>query len=183
MKQEIKPFPLIHPTTIVVVGTIINGLPNFTTIGDVAVAGLNPPLIMISLNEKHNAMRYIDQYHTMSVSIPTKDMLKEVDFAGIHSSKEKDKSNLFESELVEGLPLVKNAPINLILNEIDRMQVKQRIILVCEVTHTYIDSKFLQDKSLNLTTIEPILYGLDNRYYTIGEAIGQGYLEGKKLNQ
>jgi len=69
LKQLIKPYPLIHPATIAIVGTMHNSKPNFTTIGDIAVAGLNPPLIMISLHQNHNATAFIEQTGMCSINI------------------------------------------------------------------------------------------------------------------
>lgn len=34
-----------------------------------------------------------------------------------------------------------------------------------------------------MTELAPILYGLDNRYYGVGEMIGVGYAEGKKYQR
>lgn len=179
MKQEMKPLPLIHPTTICIVGTMYNELPNYTTIGDIAVAGLNPPLIMISLHKNHCAMSYINQHHKMSVNIPTEDMIQKVDYAGVYSAKNKDKSDMFEYQLVDGLPLITNCPINLIMEEVSRIEIEHRVILVCRIMRTFIDDRYLANNPLSLSDLKTVLYGLDNQYYTTGPIIGKGYHEYK----
>ncbi len=181
MKINIKPYPLMHPSTIVLVGTIVNGKPNFTTIGDVAVAGLNPPLLMISLNENHNATKFVLEKGKMSVNYPGPDLMREVDFAGIYSSKTADKSDLVESELVDGLPVVSKASITLLIKVIDKIQVKHRIVFVCDVYETLIDESLMKDGKLDLSGVQPILYGPDNLYYSNISPIGTGYNEGKYL--
>lgn len=177
-KLHLKPYPLIHPTTICLVGTIVNDKPNWTTIGDVAVAGLNPPLVMMSLHAEHGAMRYIDTHHKLSVNIPTAAMVAKVDFAGIHSSKQVDKSNLFEHRMEDGLPVIADAPIALLLKELSRVQVKHRVVLVCEVYDTIVDASLVPSGRLSLESLKTVLYGLDNRYYTTGDIIGEGYKSG-----
>jgi hypothetical protein len=34
-----------------------------------------------------------------------------------------------------------------------------------------------------MTALDPIIYGLDNRYYGLGEIIGSGYTEGQGYRQ
>lgn len=174
--------PLIHPTTIVLVGTMISGKPNYTTIGDVAVAGINPPLVMISLHEEHNAMTHLNKYHTCTINVPTKDMVHKVDYAGMYSSKTTDKSTLFDSEIVEDLPVIKESPITLFLQEKNRIKIEQRVVLVCSVTKTIISETIIRDNHINLSRLQTILYGLDNRYYTTGTILGKGYNLGKQVD-
>lgn len=169
---------MIHPTTICIVGTILNNKANFTTVGDIAVAGLNPALVMISLNVNHNATKSIFITNKMSINILESNKIKQVDFAGIHSSKQVDKSNLFQNHLVDDLPIVENAPINLIVKVLDQIQIKQRVIFVCEVIKTMIESNMLNDDKLDFSKFKPILYGLDNSYYSGLIKIGEGYKEG-----
>ena len=181
MKKQIKAFPLIHPTTIVLVGTKNDTAANFTTIGDIAVAGLNPPLVMISLHENHNATKYVLQHSKMSINMTVKEMLKEVDYAGIYSSKQVDKSDLFEYEYLDDFPVMKHSPFCLIVETIEHVKVEHRMIFVCKVTKTLVEEILITDNRLNLTSIKPILYGLDNLYYSGLEVIGTGYKEARSL--
>jgi hypothetical protein len=32
-----------------------------------------------------------------------------------------------------------------------------------------------------MAKLDPLIYSLDNKYYRIGEAIGEGYAEGRKI--
>lgn len=181
MKTTIKNYPLIHPTTIVVVGTVVDGKTNFTTIGDIAVAGINPALIMISINENHNCMKFIKETNKMSVNIPTASLLSEVDYCGMYSSKTNDKSRIFEHEIIEGLPVITKAPITLFLKVEQTCQIQQRVVLVCSVTKTLVEESLIKNKKLDLSSISPILYGLDNKYYSDIKQVGVGYAEAKKL--
>lgn len=182
MKQTLnRPIPLLHPTLISLVGTMYKNSPNFTTIADIAVAGLNPPLIMISIHQNHACMEYINRAHTFSVNIPTIDLVKEVDFAGIYSGKSKDKSNLFDVDYIDQIPVIKSAPIQLIVKEKQRVQIEHRVILVCKVIKTYVDTSLIETGKLDLSNIKTVLYGLDNKYYSVGDITGTAYHEGYKL--
>lgn len=48
MKVKIGNLPYIYPIPNVLVGVNVNGKPTFTTIGDVGLLGINPPLVFIS---------------------------------------------------------------------------------------------------------------------------------------
>jgi len=181
MKATIKPYPLMHPSTIVLVGTIVNAKANFTTIGDVAVAGLNPALMMISLNENHNSAKYVLEHGKMSINYPSPDLLKQVDFAGMFSSKTHDKSELVEHHLDDGLPVIEKAFVTLLVKVLHHFQVKQRIVFVCEVYKTLVEESLFNDSKLDLSNVQPILYGPDNHYYSGISVIGTGYHEGKFL--
>ncbi len=180
MKKKIKSFPLIHPTTIGIVGTSFNDKVNFTTIGDIAVAGLNPPLVMVSLNMNHLATEYILATNRLSLNIPTKDMLFFVDYCGVYSGRDKDKSLLEPFEMVNELPILTNAPIAMILKVVHTYQHKQRFICICEVAETLVEEDLIQNGRLELSDLKMVLYGLDNFYYTSGEIIGEGYRVAKE---
>ena len=183
MKIELNKLPLIHPTTIVVVGTMNHGKPNYTTIGDIAVAGVTPPLIMISINKDHKCMEHINEHHTMSINILPMEYMKEVDHAGMFSAKSVDKSELFYSDIIMGVPLIREAKISLIIQEHSRVEIEHRTILVCDVMKTFVDQDMIENNLISLSSIRPILYGLDNNYYTTGEIIGKGYHEGRYLHK
>jgi len=181
MKTITKSYPLMHPSTIVLVGTLVNDLPNFTTIGDVAVAGLNPALMMISLNENHQATKYIMEHGKMSINFPGPNLLSEVDFAGMFSAKTHDKSQLVKCSFEDELPVVDEASVTLLVRVLDHIQIKQRVIFVTEVYRTLVEEDLIKEGKLDLSDVQPILYGPDNQYYSGIQPIGTGYLEGRKL--
>lgn len=182
MKQEIKNIPLIHPTTICLIGTLVDNKPNFTTIGDIAVAGINPPLVMVSINTNHGCMDFINSEKIFSINMTSEKMLNGIDHAGMYSSKIYDKSNLFKSKIIDKVPIIEESPIALIVRVNKRVQIEHRVILVCDVIKTFIEEKYINVNIIDLASIKSVLYGLDNNYYTIGEKIGVGYEEGNKIS-
>lgn len=181
MKIEVNPYPLLYPNPIVLVGVMVNGIANFTTVGDVAVMGLKPPLVVVSLNEKHHSTKGIEKLSEFSINIPTEQMLEKVDFCGIYSGSKIDKEMLFELHMNENIPYILECPISLMCKVIHKTQVKQRIIYIAEVTKTIVDENIYVNDKFILEGIKPILYGLDNQYYSIGKPIGVGYKEGSNL--
>jgi flavin reductase (DIM6/NTAB) family NADH-FMN oxidoreductase RutF len=181
MKKELKPTAILHPNTIVLLGTRLNNRTNITTIGDVAIAGLNPPLLMISVHTNHFARMAMDQSQTCSINLPTTSLTKEVDLAGILSGHSNDKSHYFNMEDYHDIPTIKDCPISLLCTVSHRHQIKQRVIYILTVTQTIVDQSFIHNNKINLTKLKPIVYGLDNYYYDLGQIIGTGYQDGKDL--
>lgn len=171
--------PLIHPVPIVVIGTqnpkVAEPRANYATIGDVAIAGLRPPLVMISLHENHLSREAIDAFGRFSVNLPTADLLPKVDLCGMVSGNDHDKSGLFSALWVDGVPCPSEMPISLICRVAERVRVEKRVIYVARV------EKILPEGEIDLQAISGIQYGLDNRYYGTGKPIGTGYQEGIPL--
>lgn len=185
MKKQIKTMPLIYPIPIVLVGAYVNGQANYVNVGDVAVMGINPPLLVISLNEKHHTTQGIVESQKFSVNMPTASMVKQVDYCGIYSGKDVDKSTLFTNlEGTSGVPIIDECPVNLECKVIEEVQVKQRHMFIAEVVQTHISEEYIiqegeTQRIADLETLNPIAYAMDNRYYGIGEKMGIGYREGK----
>ncbi len=180
MKKEINNIPLVHPTTICLVGTKRDENINFTTIGDLAVAGINPALVMISLSETHLATEHILESGFLSINIPHIDMVEFVDYCGIYSGRKRDKTITEPYTIVDDVPLLDNAPISLIVKVNHSHQILHRIIMICDVLKTIVDETLITENKLDLSHLKTIIYGLDNNYYTTGDKIGEGYKIGKK---
>jgi len=177
-----KIYPYLHPVPIVLVGTKNeNGRANFATIGDVAVAGLNPPLLMISLHENHLSRENVDRLNKFSINVPEVKLLKEVDYCGMVSGRQHDKSEILDTVWYEDeIPYVRGVPFVHFCKVLEKVQVQRRVIYIGEIFDQIIRDDI--DRA-NLNGLGTILYGLDNRYYMPGEQIGTGYGEGNKIHQ
>ncbi len=191
MKKKIGSVQYMFPVPIVLIGTVGgNGDVNFTEVGDCAVAGINPPLIMISLNINHMSACNISKTGSFSVNIPNTGIMNKTDYCGIHSGTRKDKSKLFGYVMSEihNTPIIEECPLCMECEVVGDFKFEQRWILIGKVTETYADERYIEttDGKSQLSDIikfDPILYALDNRYYSIGKIIGQGYAEGKKIDK
>lgn len=174
-----KPLPLLHTVPIILIGVkredSESNIANYTTIGDVAIAGLNPPLLTISVHENHYSTKCIKKYGVFSVNVPTIEMLEKVDFCGVNSGAKIDKSTLFQDRWSNQVPYIKDAPISLLCKVEESVQIEKRVIFIVRVTKT------IKDSTIELDAIKSIQYGLDNNYYSTGEVIGEGYKEFKKI--
>jgi flavin reductase (DIM6/NTAB) family NADH-FMN oxidoreductase RutF len=177
-----KVLPLLHPVPIVLIGTYVEGKLNYTTVGDVAVAGLNPPLIMISLHVDHFSTRGIKEHEKFSVNVPDRAMLELVDYCGIKSGKTVDKGELIlTKEGIEAIPYAEMACTSLLCRVEKSVVIETRTIFIGRVLETILRDDLAASGHIDFKKVNSILYGLNNKYYSVGKEIGIGYFEGKKL--
>jgi flavin reductase (DIM6/NTAB) family NADH-FMN oxidoreductase RutF len=191
-KQKLGPVPLIYPIPIALVGTVVDGSPNFTEVGDVGIMGIKPPYVFTSLGEKSYSRQGILDSGQFSLNFPNTAMMAEADFCGVASGKTVNKAGLFtvfyDEEGLTGLPMIEECPVNLACQVLKHFTLQHRNIFVGEVVQTYIRDEYLVQKGehrvlADLTVLDPLIYALDNRYYKIGESIGTGYQESKKIDR
>jgi flavin reductase (DIM6/NTAB) family NADH-FMN oxidoreductase RutF len=186
MKIKLGTVPLVYPIPIVLAGGNVGGRPNFATLGDCGVMGINPPLVYISSHREHYTNGGILENGTYSINVPSTDLLAVTDYCGIVSGREVDKSELFEvfyGEL-ETAPMIRECPVNLECKVVKEFCIEHRQIFVGRVVQAYVDEEYVIERDgrkaiVEMTRLDPIIYALDNRYYRIGEPIGVGYQEGK----
>jgi flavin reductase (DIM6/NTAB) family NADH-FMN oxidoreductase RutF len=186
MKVKLGTVPLVYPIPIVLAGSNVRGRPNFATLGDCGVMGINPPLVYISSHREHYTNEGILENETYSVNVPSTDLLAMTDYCGMVSGKKVDKSELFEvfyGEL-ETAPMIQECPVNLECQVVKEFCIEHRQIFVGKVVQAYVDEEYVIERDgrkaiTEMTRLDPIIYALDNRYYRIGEPIGVGYEEGK----
>jgi flavin reductase (DIM6/NTAB) family NADH-FMN oxidoreductase RutF len=166
-----KVVPLVHPTPIAVIGTIFNGDVNFTTVGDLSVAGLNPPLVVVSLHRNHKATENINCTHSFSINMATPQMIEKVAYAGKHSGNDTSKSTLFECNYVGGIPITIDSMISLIVKKREEVIIENRVILICDVINTLVDEHLLSDSKLKLEQADTLVYGLDDCFYQVGKRV------------
>ena len=184
-KVKLGAVPLIYPIPIVLVGANISGRANFAEVGDCAIMGIDPALVAVSLSSTHHTTSGIDENKAFSVNLPSTALLSPTDYCGIVSGRDEDKSKVFtvfEGEHT-GVPMICECPVGLECRVQEIVQIKHRRIFIAEVLECYVSEPFVEaidgnQRIVDLSKLDPIIYALDNRYYRVGERIGIGYQEG-----
>jgi flavin reductase (DIM6/NTAB) family NADH-FMN oxidoreductase RutF len=187
MKILLGKIPYIYPIPIALLGANVAGKPNYATVGDFGLMGINPPLVCVSLHRDHYTTQGILENGTFSLNFPTTAMLQVTDYCGTFSGRSVDKSTLFDSFYgeLQTAPLIRECPVSLECRTLQNTLIQHRQIFIAEVHCAYVDDAYLVEvdgkkQIADLTHLDPILYALDNRYYSIGQPIGTGYKEAKR---
>ncbi len=191
-KQKLGEISLVYPIPIALVGTVVDGRPNFTEVGDVGIMSIKPPYVFTSLGEKSYSVRGIIETSQFSLNFPNTAMMAEADYCGVASGKTVNKAGLFtvfyDEEGLSDLPMIEECPVNLACQVLKHITLQHRNIFIGEVVQTYVREDCLVQEGehrelADLTILDPLIYALDNNYYTIGQPIGTGYQESKKINR
>ena len=79
----------------VIVGAQVNGKPNYITIAHVGIMELES--VSLGMNKRHYTNAGIKTAKTFSINIPSKAMVKETDYCGLISGKDKNKADMFKT--------------------------------------------------------------------------------------
>lgn len=181
-KTKIKNRPLVYPLPAVLVGALVEGRVNYSTLGNCGVMSINPATVYISTHKSHFTNKGIKETNAFSINIPKTDKVKEVDYCGIVTGRSTDKSRVFGTYYGESknIPMIKECPINLACKVIKSFQVYNMEIFIGEITETYVNDEYLSNGVLDTKKMDPLIYCPDGKYWGIGEVVGQGFSEGKE---
>ena len=146
-KTKLGPQTLLYPMPAVLVGSVVDGKPNFMTAAWCGIACMKPPALSVAINHTRHALKGIQEEKAFSINVPSTELVKEVDFCGIYSGKNKDKSGMFEVFYgdLQTAPLIRECPINLECKMTHSLDLGSHSLVVGEIIETHIDEDCLKD--------------------------------------
>ena len=185
-KIKLGAYPYIYPMPTVIVGTHIDGVPNFITVSYIGIVQHNPPMVSITLIDGHYTNNGIKKTGTFSINIPNTKMMVVTDFVGMNSGSNIDKSKLFSlfyGEL-QNAPMIMETPLNLECKLVQTIDLKNgNAIYIAEIIQTYSSKCYVKRGYPYMKKLDPILFSINsNSYYNVGRRIGWAWKAGLKLN-
>ncbi|MHA1906922.1 MAG: flavin reductase family protein [Candidatus Thorarchaeota archaeon] len=182
VKPEIAPFP--KPVTII--GSQVDGQPNFANIVWVNRMNRSPNILGVSINHKHHTLKGIKQTGTFSVNFPDTQLAEKTDYVGLVSGRDVDKSTIFDIFYgsLKTAPMIKECPIAVECSVHDMVELPDHAIVLGEVKQVYSEEQYLTDGSLDPKKFDPLIFtrpGPIGTYWSLGESIGRAWSIGKKL--
>jgi trans-aconitate 2-methyltransferase len=176
MKTRIGSINALYPMPVVLVGTLVDGKPNFITVAHVGVLNANTPhLVSISLGKIHFTNQGIKENRTFSINIPSEDMMSKVDYVGLVSGKNTDKSSLFEITFGElaTAPMINECPVSMECRLVNIMELPTHDVFIGEIISTYSENSIMKGSRIDISKIRPMLFDMASRmYYSLGRPIG-----------
>ncbi len=174
MKQALDT-NLLSPLPIVLVGSLVDGRPNFLVIGYSAPFDFGKHLFF-SIYKKRYTLKGILEHKTFSVNIPSVELVDRVDICGSKSGRDIDKSSFFEIFYggLKTAPMIEDCPINIECEVVDLLDYDRNYGVIGKVVKSYVDQACLVEDKLDMRLVHPILWatGGDYNYYRLGERIG-----------
>ena len=181
MKKNIGSKLALYPTPLVVVGTMVNGKPNWTLVGHLGIIGHDR--VMVSMSNSHYSNQGIRAVKTLSINIVDEAMLKEADYAGCVSGANEDKSKLFAHHITDGgVPMIDAAPVSMACAVEDIYKTEGFESFICKIAATYVEESALDDSGrLDYSILKPVLFEMPTyQYLKTGEVLGQCMNMGKR---
>ena len=186
-KTRLDLMPLLLPTPVVLVTCQgKSSKPNIITIAWTGVVNSKPPMLGISVQPVRYSHELIRSSGQFGVNIPTKEMLKIVDYCGTVSGKKVDKFEKtrltpFEGEKIKA-PMIEECPINLECEVRHFLSLGLHHLFIGEILNIHADKDILIDsRQIDSQRISPIVYfPKPPEYWCLREKIGErGFTKAK----
>jgi len=183
VKTKIGPKTVLYPMPAVLVGTLIDNKPNFMTAAWSGIACSSPPSISVAIQPPRYTYKGIEENKAFSINIPSADMVKEVDFCGIYSGRDTDKSQLFTIFYgeIEAAPLIEECPINFECRTTHSLELGSHTLFIGQIIETHVSNDCIGKEAIDTDGVNPLIFAAPTRqYHRMGEAIAPAFSIGRK---
>jgi flavin reductase (DIM6/NTAB) family NADH-FMN oxidoreductase RutF len=188
MKKSLGPKTLLCPTPVVLVGTYDEaGKPNLMTAAWAGICCSKPVCVDVSLRAATYSHRQIVRNQAFTLNVPSASQVREVDFVGMASGRDRDKFaelgwSAVPSELVNA-PLVAEVPLCLECKVVVTNELGLHTQFVGEVLDVKLEEAVMdQAGNLDPVKFDPLAYLPDARLYLgLSRVVGGGFEAGKEL--
>jgi flavin reductase (DIM6/NTAB) family NADH-FMN oxidoreductase RutF len=183
-KKKLGPQPMLWPHPTVLVGSHVDGRPDFAAVAWTGVAASTPPAITIALQHHRYSLKGIYQNRTFSVNIPSREMVKETDYCGLVSGAKTDKVKdcgfrVFYGNL-DTAPLIEQCPVNLECEVVHILNMGSHTLVIGRVVETHVSEDCLTDGQPDVNKVRPFTF-LPGKYHGLGEAFADAFKIGKEI--
>ncbi len=167
-----------------ILGTMLNGKPNFMALAWATRLNSKPCLMGISVNKRHASHTAIVKTGQFSLNIPSVDMIEVTDYVGLASGNRTDKSSLLDVHFgeLENAPLIKECPLSMELRLIKTVDLPTNTLFIGEVISAWSEDRFMTNGYVDIEKVRPFTLTMpDNRYWAFGEQVGRAWHDGKAM--
>lgn len=184
-KVKFNKIPLVYPLPCVLIGAVVDDKANFTTIGNLGIINVNPSVIYISMAKAHCTTKGIKENQVFSINIPSADLAAKADYCGLVSGNHIDKSQIFKCtyKSSDKIPLIDECPVSMECKVVKSFDVYDMKVFISEVIETYVDDDLLTDGFPDTKKLNPLIYCMDNKYWSLGDYVGDAFKIGKDLTK
>lgn len=169
-----------------ILGTHLKGKVNFMALDWLTRVNFKPAMLGICVNKMNASHEAIADTGEFSVNLPSSDMVEVTDYTGLVSGRSTDKSDLFKVYYgeIKSAPLIENCPLSMECKVNQTVNLPTNSFFIAEIINIYIEEKYLTDGEPDIKKINPFLLTMpDNRFWSIGECLGNAWNAGKKIKE
>lgn len=180
--KEISTQMGLFPMPVALLGANVDGKANFMPISGIAQVNMQPFIIALGIGKPHHTTRGIKENKTFSINFPTVEMIEKVDYSGIFSGQDIDKTKVFDVSYgkLGNAPLIQECSVSLEFKVINIIDLPGNFLVLGEIAAAWSEDKYLSDgkpdpEKMNLFTLTMP----DNSYWAMGKRIGGAWDIGK----
>lgn len=186
-KISFKGSAMLNPVpSVLITSQNKEGKINVFTVGWIGTACTKPPMITAAIRPERLSYEYIKETGEFVVNLPSKDMVKTVDFCGVRSGKNIDKIEhcnltLEQSEKVK-VPSIKQCPVSLECKVKTITPLGSHDLFLAEVLSIHVEENLLDENGkIHLEKANLICYSHGEYFSLNSKALGKfGYSIQKK---
>lgn len=182
MKKELGAVNCLYPMPVILAGALVDGKPNYITIANVGIVGMND--VSLNMGTAHYTNAGIRENGTFSVNLPSAGMVKETDYCGLVSGRKADKGAMFETfyGVLETAPMIAGCPVNMECRLVRTIDMPGHDVFIGEVVASYCDEDVSAGNGIDLSKFEPILYATCGKgYFRLGARFADARSVGREL--
>ncbi|OPY34654.1 MAG: Flavin reductase like domain protein [Methanomassiliicoccales archaeon PtaU1.Bin124] len=187
MKKDLGSLLALYPMPVTIVGAMVNGKPNFTTVAHVGIMNTGlPQFISISMNKAHHANKGIKENKAFSVCIPSEDMMAETDYLGIYSGAKINKSEFFKvfHGNLGNVPMIEKCPVCMECSLHDTIDFPNHELFIGKIIGTFAEEDVVVGNEIDFAKVRPILFDMSSRqYWKLGDQMGKAWSVGKNYRK
>ena len=185
LEQGKGPTPILAAYPVVMVGSMVEGKPDFATVAWTGVAASMPPTISVALQHHRHSLKGIRQNMAFSVNIPAVDLVKETDFCGLVTGARVDKVKRCNFEVFFGkldkAPLIQQCPVVHACEVVQIINLGSHELIIGRIVETYVSDECLTDGRPDANKMRPLVY-LAGGYSAVGASLGMAFQVGKAVS-
>jgi flavin reductase (DIM6/NTAB) family NADH-FMN oxidoreductase RutF len=182
MKTEVGAKSFLYPMPITLVGTLVNGKPNYITIVHVGI--MDQGTVSLGMSKVHYTNAGIKENGTFSVNIPSTKLVRETDCCGLVSGKSLDKVALFRTFYgkLKTAPMIEECAVNMDCRLTETVDFPNHDVFMGQITATYCDEALLTGGTVDFSKVQPVLFVMNDRsYWMLGKKFAKAWNIGNKL--
>jgi flavin reductase (DIM6/NTAB) family NADH-FMN oxidoreductase RutF len=184
-EQGMGPTPILAGYRVVMVGSVVDGKPDFATVAWTGVAASNPPAISVALQHHRHSLKGVRQNMAFSVNIPSVDLVKEADFCGLVTGAKVDKVkrckfNVYFGKL-DKAPLIEQCPVAHACEVVQILNLGSHELVIGKIVETYVSDECLTNGRPDANKMRPFFY-LGGGYSAVGASLGLAFQVGKAVS-
>lgn len=180
MKEKLGVVNALYPLVTTIVGSVVDGRPDFATVAHVGIAHLKG--VTLGMGRTHLTNEGIKANREFSVSVPSEAMVEATDYIGMASGASVDKSGLFTVfyGALDKAPLVDDCPVTMACRLIEHVELPTHDLFVGEIVETHADVEVLTNGVVDIAKVRPLLFDMGSkRYWSLGEPVAKCWSAGK----